>query len=256
MRKTSNKNYWGPEQDELLLKYIKSRSDDDYALIRPAILKIVENVLNTFRLNSYNTESYEDIQSMAEAFICKTLDKLDVNKGKPFSFISLIVKRWLIQQNIKAYNNKNRFSSLNVSINDGGSESAIDNVESPDKDDIFDDYKDELINFYKTNAHLILPLKMRTYVIDYLTHLLTIEFEPKKMGKQGGNKKRANVSSLSEKTGLARAGIYRNFRMLKPLNQVLFQHYNYHKNLDMTPDLIKKLFAVRNEVLPVGNNNK
>tara|TARA_A100001201_G_scaffold137903_1_gene128260 strand:- start:588 stop:1376 length:789 start_codon:yes stop_codon:yes gene_type:complete len=75
------------------------------------LLKLAENIINTFKF-PYIDGTIEDIKHDVVCFILSKLDKFSADKGKAFSYFSIVAKNYLIQKNTKEY----KFKKLKVGL--------------------------------------------------------------------------------------------------------------------------------------------
>lgn len=102
-----NKIYFSQHTEDAIVKYNKSVDDFERNQIfntdiYPALDKLAENVINRFKF-PYIDESFENIKHEVVAFLVLNLHKFTENKGKAFSYFSVIAKNYLILHNNTAY---------------------------------------------------------------------------------------------------------------------------------------------------------
>lgn len=79
--------------------------------IHPAIDKLAENIINRFKF-PYIEESFEDIKAQVVSFLVLNLHKFTEDKGKAFSYFSVVAKNYLILHNNNAYRDELRSTYL------------------------------------------------------------------------------------------------------------------------------------------------
>lgn len=77
------------------------------------LFKLTENIINTFKF-PYMDGTITDIQYEVISFILQKLPKYSDEKGKAFSYFSIIAKNYLIQNNLKQYKDK----TMKISLSD------------------------------------------------------------------------------------------------------------------------------------------
>ena len=111
-RKRTKKQYFTPDTDAAIKKYLASSNqderDDIFATrIHYAFYKLAENLIHTFKF--YYTE-VDDLEDLKHEVICFLLEKLDYfkpEKGtKAFSYFSIVGKNYLILYNNSNYQKK------------------------------------------------------------------------------------------------------------------------------------------------------
>jgi hypothetical protein len=70
--------------------------------IRFAFEKIAENIFNTFKF-SYNEVSPDKVQQEAVSHMVANIEKYEKDKGKAFSYFSIVAKHWFILENNNNY---------------------------------------------------------------------------------------------------------------------------------------------------------
>lgn len=111
-RKSSNKIYWTLETEQSIIKYNKEEDD----LLKEKIFKdhiygpldkMAENIINRFKF-PYMEGSFEDIKSEVISYLILKLPNFTEDKGKSFSYFSVVAKNYLILQNNKRYKEEKR----------------------------------------------------------------------------------------------------------------------------------------------------
>ena len=108
-RKPKNKQYFTKDTENAILLY--NQLENDYernklydAEIKYPFDKLVENIIHTFKFYHFDVP-YEDVKHEVVAFLNEKIHKyIDPNKGKAFSYFSIIAKNYLIIHNNGNYN--------------------------------------------------------------------------------------------------------------------------------------------------------
>jgi hypothetical protein len=79
--------------------------------IRAAFEKIAENIFNTFKF-SYNEVSPIKVQEEAVSHMVANMEKYDREKGKAFSYFSIVAKHWFILENNNNYRRFKKHTSI------------------------------------------------------------------------------------------------------------------------------------------------
>lgn len=79
--------------------------------IRFAFEKIAENIFNTFKF-SYNEVSPLKVQEEAVSHMVANMEKYDRDKGKAFSYFSIVAKHWFILENNNNYRRFKKHTSI------------------------------------------------------------------------------------------------------------------------------------------------
>lgn len=103
--------YFTKEIENSIVDYINT--DDDalrqelFTAVRPALIKIIESIINKYRHRFpyivYDDDSFERLKQECLAHIIDKMSTYSPDKGKAFSYFSVIVKHYLIGENQKQY---------------------------------------------------------------------------------------------------------------------------------------------------------
>ena len=106
-RKKSN-IYWTKETEDAVIEYNETGDDRLFEeKIYGPLNKMAENIINRFKF-PYMDGSFEDIKAEVVSYLVINLHKFSADKGKAFSYFSVIAKNYLILHNNKAYKNEKR----------------------------------------------------------------------------------------------------------------------------------------------------
>lgn len=132
--------YFSVETEDAIIRYNEMRPGVERDLlfrttIYPALDKLVENVIHTWKLHKYDT-TYEDMKLDTVSFLLEKLDTYTKERGKAYSLFTIISKNYLIQRNVKLYKEENNYLELDVldDSRDIGLEVARDNYTESLKD--------------------------------------------------------------------------------------------------------------------------
>ena len=119
---TLGRVYFTKDTEDAIARY--NECDDDFERdiifreeIHPALDKLVENVINRFKFPYVNV-SFEDLKSQVVSFLVLNLHKFTKDKGKAFSYFSVVAKNYLILQNNKAYKRQLKSRYLTDALGD------------------------------------------------------------------------------------------------------------------------------------------
>lgn len=104
--KTKNQ-YFGTEVEDAIREFnlasTKVQKDIIYARkIHPALNKLAENVINTWKFWRYET-TYDDLKSDLVSFLYERLPKIDQSNGKAFSYFTVSSRNFLIKRSQDLY---------------------------------------------------------------------------------------------------------------------------------------------------------
>ena len=111
-RKKTSKVYFSQETENAIIQYNKSVNlEEREQLFREKIHgpldKLAENVINRFKF-PYMEGTFDEIKSQVVSFLVINLHKFTEDKGKAFSYFSVIAKNYLILHNNNFYKEEKR----------------------------------------------------------------------------------------------------------------------------------------------------
>lgn len=100
--------YFGPEVEEAIIRYNLCEDQVErsriYDLeIKYAFEKLTENIIHTFKFYYTDGQDLKTVQHDVISFLIEKLPKFTANKGKAFSYFSIVAKNYLILQNNKNF---------------------------------------------------------------------------------------------------------------------------------------------------------
>lgn len=151
--------YFTEETEDAIVKYNESNDPLErerlfIEYIAYPLDKLAENVINRFKF-PYISQTFDDTKKQVVSFLVINLHKYSKDKGKAFSYFSVIAKNYLIFHNNNAYKEEKRNISLTgqndeaVPIDD-----VISNLESPDERE-YDDVREFtrlMIEYWEKNV--------------------------------------------------------------------------------------------------------
>lgn len=120
------KMYFTDETEQAIVQFNKLVDLDEREIlfrekIHPAIDKLAENVINRFKF-PYIEGNFEDIKNQVVSFLVLNLHKYTENKGKAFSYFSVVAKNYLVLHNNNSYRDEIRSTRL---VDSSGDESFL-----------------------------------------------------------------------------------------------------------------------------------
>jgi len=152
-RKRKNKMYFTPIAEKAIVAYNKEKSyakkNKVYSeYIHYPIWKLCQNIINRFKF-PYMDGSTEDKQYEVIAFLLQKLPKYTENKGRAFSYFSIVAKNYCIQTNNKAY--KMLKSKTNLLAVDK-IRNVHNEMEDSERKESLKDFTDSFVNQYDTEV--------------------------------------------------------------------------------------------------------
>lgn len=173
-KKPSKKMYFTKETEKYIIEYNKNTDDSIRNQIyeehiKPAFEKLVENVFNTFKF-TYFDNSPAEIQKETVAHLVVNMHKFEENKGRAFSYFSIVAKNYLIFHNNFNYKRFNQ----HVDISDTPSESSVclQTTDSHHKDVETDEFMDIVIGYWDKNIRKIFTKQKEYNIANAVLELL------------------------------------------------------------------------------------
>ena len=184
-RKRKNKMYFTPITEKAIVAYngevIQPKRDRIYnEHMHYALWKLSQNIINRFKF-PYMYGSTEDKQYEVIGFLLQKLDKYTEEKGRAFSYFSIVAKNYCIQTNNKAYAkliSRNDVSALDSSRN------LTNEAAEQNRRDAMKDFMDLFIEYYENRVETIYTKKSNIKIAYAILELF---------------KRRANIEKYNKK---------------------------------------------------------
>jgi len=103
-KKKKPREYFTQETEDAIVKYLTSHSKEERDFlfntkINYSIHKLAENIIHTFKFYYTELENVEELKHEVVVFLLEKLHNYDQSKGKAFSYLGTIAKRYLIVYN-------------------------------------------------------------------------------------------------------------------------------------------------------------
>lgn len=110
--------YFSKDTEQAIIEYIletdqHKRNSIYRSKIDRAFNKLVENLIHKYKFYHYDV-SYEDSKNEVISFLIEKLNNFKAEKGKAFSYFTIIGRNYLIAKNRSNYNNKKSKEELSV----------------------------------------------------------------------------------------------------------------------------------------------
>lgn len=107
MARKSKRTYFGRDTEEAIIKYNESDNRRERSVlyeeeIHPALNKLVENVIHKYKFYHYDS-TYEDLKHETVVYIHERLNKFSREKGKAFSYFTIVARNYLIVRTTENY---------------------------------------------------------------------------------------------------------------------------------------------------------
>ena len=180
------KVYFTQDTERAIVEYNKSTDQDERdqifrERIHAPIDKLAENIINRFKF-PYIDGNFEDIKNQVVSFLVLNLHKFTEDKGKAFSYFSVVAKNYLVLHNNNSYRDELRSTYI---VDSSSDESFLleevlttkPEVESSHKDT--SDFVELLIHYWDFNLDRIFKKKrdrdIANAVVELMKRANTIE---------------------------------------------------------------------------------
>lgn len=164
-KKKVSKVYFSQDTEDAIIQYNKSTDPEERELIfRHRIYypfdKLAENVINRFKF-PYMEGTFDEIKSQVVSFLVINLHKFTEDKGKAFSYFSVIAKNYLILQNNNFYKDEKRVLYFSDQPDDSFTleEMLIVEPETVDTEVDMKEFLKLLIQYWEFNLDLVFKKK-------------------------------------------------------------------------------------------------
>ena len=183
--------------------------------------KLVENIYHTFRF-SYFDVPYEDVKAEVVAFLTEKIGKFKKDKGKAFSYFSIVAKNYLIIQNNANYakmKQRTDVTAIDEKRNLAGEMAMTEHQESlKDFTNLWCDWYDDNLNKVFTNRRDII-------VADTIVALFRMRDNIENFNKK------ALYILIRERTGLKTQNITKVINIMKKDYAKMWSIYNKNGRL-------------------------
>jgi len=172
-KRGKNKMYFTQDTENAVIEYNNTtdnsiRNDIYNEKIKYSFEKLVENIFNTFKFTYFDCGPLE-IQKEVLTHLVVNMHKYEKEKGKAFSYFSIVAKNYLIFHN---NNNYKRFNQQ-VSISDTPSESSVclQTNDTYHKDKELDEFMNMMISYWEKNLNKVFTKKKDLTIAESVVEL-------------------------------------------------------------------------------------
>lgn len=154
-KKKSQKNYFGVQQEEAVIRYLESESENEKNKIfneylREPLIIMVESIIRRYKLYRKGYD-FIDIHTDVMSFLITKIDKFDPSKNhKAYSYFGTICKNYLMgtmQKDQKDINKKIPYEDISKSLEEDPEMSYIIDEDQIDYADVVNNLLNDLENF-------------------------------------------------------------------------------------------------------------
>ena len=219
-RRPTKKQYFTYINDEAIMAYNNEpdqikRNRVYREHIHYAFDKLAENIIHTFKFYYFDVP-YRDVKADVVAFLNEKIHKFNNDKGKAFSYFSIVAKNYLIIANNANYAKMKQKAEVSV----------IDDQRNLGAEMVYSDYQENLrdftdlfVTYYTDNMNSIFTNKRDIIVADTLLELFRI-----RQNIENFNKKALYIL-IRERTGLKTQNITKVVNIMKKHYAKMYQTY-------------------------------
>lgn len=137
-RRKKSKEYFDQGTEDAVIAYITTEDHVKRSIlfndkIDYAIHKLAQNIIHTFKFHYTDLVNFTELEHEVVAFLLQKIHLYDPAKGKAYSYLGTIAKRYLIQYNDKNYKNKKRKGELEE-ISEDKNTDLVETQDNSDKE--------------------------------------------------------------------------------------------------------------------------
>mgnify|MGYP003643374682 CR=1 FL=1 len=178
--------------------------------------KLAENIIHTFKFYYFDVP-YSDVKAEVVAFLNEKIHKYNLDKGKAFSYFSIVAKNYLIIANNANYAKMKQ--KREVSVIDDQRNLGAEIVYS-DYQETLKDFTDQFVEYYTDNMNSIFTNRRDIIVADTLLELFRIRDNIENFNKK------ALYILIRERTGLKTQNITKVVNIMKKHFAIMYQKYS------------------------------
>jgi hypothetical protein len=154
VKKAKSRMYFTQDTENAIIAYNKSddrleKNDLYVAEIGYAFDKLAENLIHTFKFYYFDVP-LTDVKHEVVGFLLMNLHKYDPDKGKAFSYFSIVGKNWLILHNNNNYKKMKQHTSidsLDFQRNIGSETTRLE------ENEYYNDFVEQMVDFWDNNLN-------------------------------------------------------------------------------------------------------
>ena len=226
-RKKKSKIYFGKKTEDAIIRYnncnkqyIKNRIYEEH--IDAAFNKLAENLIHTFKFYYFDVP-LSDVQHEVVAFLLMNMHKYIPEKGKAFSYFSIVGKNWLILHNNNNYKKMKTHTAIDVLDFERSVQSE---AAARDVKEYYGDFVEQLVDYWENNLNNFFKRKKDLKVAYSVLELF------KRRGTLENFNKKALYILVREMTGSNTQHITRVVNQMKEQYFLLVDEYKEDGTID------------------------
>ncbi len=226
-RRKKSKMYFGKPCQDAVIRYnatsnpaIKNRIYNEH--IAYPFEKLAENLIHTFKFYYFDYPS-EEVKHEVVSFMVMQMSKYNPDKGRAFSYFSIVAKNYLILHNNKNYKHYKIHDKMDVL---DYQESILDKRSNIKTTEFNKSYVEEMLGYWDKNLTNIFRRQKDILVADAI-----LEMFRRRQNIENFNKKALYIL-IREMTGSKTQHITRIVNIMKKFNMRLLQEFSKYGQLD------------------------
>tara|TARA_Y100000590_G_C15598814_1_gene969178 strand:- start:104 stop:826 length:723 start_codon:yes stop_codon:yes gene_type:complete len=170
-RKKKSKMYFGQPCQDAILEYLacdeeKEKNKIFRERIEYPFMKLAENLIHTFKFYNFDYDS-KTVQKEVVGFMVLNMHKFNPDKGKAFSYFSIVAKNYLILNNNGNYKRWKQHKDISLR----STQAEMPNIDSSHDDLELSEFIDTIIVYIENNFHNIFRKKRDIRIADAILTL-------------------------------------------------------------------------------------
>ncbi len=226
-RRKKSKMYFGKPCQDAVIRYnatsnpaIKNRIYNEH--VAYPFEKLAENLIHTFKFYYFDYPS-EEVKHEVVSFMVMQMSKYNPDKGRAFSYFSIVAKNYLILHNNKNYKHYKIHDKMDVL---DYQESILDKRSNIKTTEFNKSYVEEMLGYWDKNLTNIFRRQKDILVADAI-----LEMFRRRQNIENFNKKALYIL-IREMTGSKTQHITRIVNIMKKFNMRLLQEFSKYGQLD------------------------
>ena len=226
-RKKKSKIYFGKPCQDAIIRYnncdeihIKNKIYEEH--IQAAFDKLAENLIHTFKFYYFDVP-LDDVKHEVVAFLLMNMHKYIPEKGKAFSYFSIVGKNWLILHNNNNYKKMKTHTAIDVLDFERSVQSE---AAARDVKEYYGDFVEQLVDYWENNLNNFFKRKKDLKVAYSVLELF------KRRGTLENFNKKALYILVREMTGSNTQHITRVVNQMKEQYFLLVDEYKEDGTID------------------------
>ena len=172
-RKKKSKIYFGTPVQEAIIRYQNEKSQSIRNKIyrdeiQYAFDKLAENIIHTYKFYYFDVPS-EQVKHDVVGFLVMNIEKYEADKGRAFSYFSVVAKNWLILNNNRNY----KMYKLHKSTDSMDYNNHMSSMsEQADMSESTVEFFDEMVQYLENNITTLFKRKKDLAVADSVLYLM------------------------------------------------------------------------------------